>query len=187
MASAMRNKASSAGANASSCPSRIAVISSSLRPYILPPAEFASIQNGHPTRIAVRNVSSIRCRCGTAAFCPSSHSASAFIQNTRDTRAAISCGVRSRPNILRTFLKTCRIRNDVCWGSMPSTLAMKRYADESHCTYAPGLVHRDNRSRAAGTSCPDRSGSLSGPKKSFKTIALGPRRSSPVTSFRFPL
>ncbi len=124
IASAMRSKATSAGSNPSMRPSRIVVTSSSLNPYILPPAEFASIQTGHPIRTAVRRVSNIRCRCGTAAFCPSNHSASTLVQKTRGTRAAIFCGVRSRPSVLRTLLKTCRIRYEARLGSIPSTLAM---------------------------------------------------------------
>ena len=36
----------------------VGAISSSLNPYILPPAEFASIQKGHPTLTAMRSVKS---------------------------------------------------------------------------------------------------------------------------------
>lgn len=120
----MRSRAASGGSKLSLRPSRIAAISSSFKPYILPPAEFASIQKGQPTHTAVRSVKTICCRWGTADFCPSSHSPTASNQNTRGTRAEIFCGVRSRPNILRTFLNTWRIRNDVCWGSTPSILAI---------------------------------------------------------------
>ncbi len=42
--------------------------------HILPPAELASIQNGHPTCTAVRNVTMARRRCGTLAFWNKSHS-----------------------------------------------------------------------------------------------------------------
>src|SRR5262249_18031197 len=45
-------------------------------------------------------------------------------QNRRGTRAWIFCGVRSRPSILRTFLNTCRIKKDVCCGSIPSIRAI---------------------------------------------------------------
>jgi hypothetical protein len=38
----------------------VGAISSSLNPYILPPAEFASIQKGHPTLTAMRSVKSVR-------------------------------------------------------------------------------------------------------------------------------
>jgi len=43
---------------------------------------------------------------GTFALWPSSHSVSAYAQKTRGTRAAIFCGIRSRPSIFRTFLNT---------------------------------------------------------------------------------
>jgi len=97
------SKATSAGANPSMRPSRIAAISSSLNPYILPPAEFASIQKEQPTRTAVRSVNNMRCRCGTGAFCPKSHSPSAFTQNTRGTRAAIFCGWDPGPAFCAPF------------------------------------------------------------------------------------
>jgi hypothetical protein len=56
-------------------------------PYILPPAELASIQKGHPTRTAVRSMMSERRRSGILAFCPSSHSVKLKDQKTRGTRA----------------------------------------------------------------------------------------------------
>ena len=82
------SKATSAGANPSMRPSRIAAISSSLNPYILPPAEFASIQKEQPTRTAVRSVNNMRCRCGTGAFCPKSHS------RVRLPRTLVALGLR---------------------------------------------------------------------------------------------
>src|SRR5262249_57348750 len=96
----------------------------SLKPYILPPAELASIQNGQPTRTAVRSITIDRQRCETCAFCPSSHSIRLLTQKTRGTRAEIFCGVRSRPTILRTFPQTYRMENEVFAGSTPSIRAM---------------------------------------------------------------
>src|SRR5215472_13753278 len=53
IASAIFNNACSDGEKASYRPVVTAAISSSLTPYILLPAELASIQNGQPTRTAV--------------------------------------------------------------------------------------------------------------------------------------
>ena len=135
-ASAMRSSALSDGRNLSSSPRKRKPISSSLSPYVLPPAELMSIQNGHPTRTAVRNCTSERCRSGTLDFWPSNHSLIAFTQKTRGTRAIIFCGVRSFPNILWTCLNTNLIRNEVFLGSIPSTRAMLPPLDVAKPTIA---------------------------------------------------
>jgi len=124
MASAIRSRANSCAGKFWKSPLRSAAISSSLSPYILPPAEFASIQNGHPTRAAVRSKTRDRSLCGTFVFWPSSHSVNTVAQKTRGTRAAIFCGVRSRPSAFRTCLKTYRIRKLVRFGSTPCILVI---------------------------------------------------------------
>ena len=124
IASASPKRAASGAGNPSYWPSRIAETSSSVKPYILPPAELASIQNGQPTRTAVRNVTSARSRGGIFAFWSKSHIPRVLNQNRRGTRAWIFCGVRSRPTILRTLLNTWRIRKGARLGSIPSIRAM---------------------------------------------------------------